>query len=66
MKNLGIIQDEKDLVHKGYVDGAVNGKQEKLSGIMGQLLGFDANGDAIPVNELSELDVLKIWNGGNE
>ena len=66
MKHLGVIQDEKDLVHKGYVDGAVNTKQEKLAGYSDQLLGFDDEGNAIPVDEITDLDLLKIWNGGNE
>ena len=64
MKMLGAIQSEKDLVHKGYVDGVANTKQEKLTGDTSQLLGFDDKGEAVPVDEITKIDLLKIWNNG--
>lgn len=37
-------------------------KQEKITGTSNQIIGFDDAGDAIPLDEISEIDLLKIWN----
>lgn len=37
-------------VSKEYVDGLAEGKQDKLSGLAGQLAGFDAEGNLTAVN----------------
>ena len=51
---LFIITDAKaagsDGVSKEYVDGLVNGKQDKITGTAGQVAGFDADGNLTAVD----------------